>query len=985
MRSSIPFLFLLFISCSLFSQSEITKNAKKLTIWADSVLKTMTLEEKIGQLIMVTTTPSQGIKNEKQIEEWIEKQHVGGVLFLKTTPYELASRANNYQAKAKIPLFIAIDGENGLSFRLDSVVHYPYAMALGAVQNDSLIYQMGREIGQQCKALGVNLNFAPVADVNSNPNNPIINYRSFGENPYKVAQKSWQLAKGMQDEKIVVTAKHFPGHGDTEFDSHLTLPVNAKDYDQLKQLDFLPFQSCINGGINGIMSAHISFSLLDPSNRPATLSSYLMTCILRDSMGFDGLIFSDGMNMKGITIKFTEEEAAVEALKAGVDVIEFVLKPGNVIKAVLEAIKKGEITENHIEEKCRKVLMAKKWAGLNHQKKADLTRLSFRLNKAQYKLTSRYLHEKSITVLQNLDSILPLQRLDTLKIASLAIGSQTETVFQKQLENYMSIDHFCIGIDASEKEIKSVLNELKAYNLVVAGIHGTTIAKTRNYRVSALHLKVADALLTQNQTILVFFSNPYALAQFNQTKRAKSIVVIYGETNLLQELAAQLVFGAIDATGKLPITISDQLKEGTGIDVKKNDRLKYTIPEEVGFDSNLLKNRIDSVINFGIKEKMFPGCQVLVAKNGKVVHNKSYGYFTYDSTQAVNNTNLYDWASITKISGPLPLLMKLTENSVLQLDKPFSNYWTDFKGTDKAFITLRQILAHQAGFKSWIPFSKGTLNERIEYRNSVLRSRPSINFPIRVSSNVYVERNFKQSMFNEIAQLELSKNKKYFYSDLAFYLFPDLISKLSGQNYEEYLNENFLYPLGASSVHYNPYRFYSENEIAPTEFDDTFRKELVHGFVHDESAALLGGVSGNAGLFGNANDLAKVMQLYLQNGKYGDFNFLKPTTVKEFTRIQYPDNGNRRGLGFDKPYINNSKNDVNDTYPAPEVSPNSFGHSGYTGTFVWADPENQLLYIFLTNRVYPTRDNRKLITLKFRIHLQQEIYKCQNSFEYTKY
>ena len=982
MRTIISFFLLL---TALSSSAKIPPFLNVDNHWADSVMMTMTLREKIGQLIMVTTYPSQGEPNEKQITSWIENQHIGGVLFLKSSPYELASRANQYQAVAKVPLFIALDAENGLSFRMDSVVRYPHLMGLGALSSDSMIYQMGREVGQQCRALGINLNFAPVVDVNSNPGNPIINYRSFGENPRKVAQKGWALASGMQDERVLVTAKHFPGHGDTRFDSHLTLPQIDRDYSLMDSIDFLPFKIGIDSGINGIMSAHINLSKIDASRLPATLSAKVMTQILKDSLGFEGLLFSDGMNMKGITMHFNEGKAAVKALQAGVDVIEFVLNPEVVIQSVLKAVKKGDLTESSIDQKCRKVLLSKKWLGLDSYQPTDLLPLHEKINSAQYRLTARKLYEQSLTVLKNEHALMPLQRLDTLKVASFSIGKQTESTFHQTLSKYMNIDRYNIDLNASDDELKKILDQLKNYNLVIAGVYGTRLSASNNFNVKPLHVKAVKELVQQGNTILVFFSNPYAISKFDAVDSANGVVVTCGENALSETYAAQLIFGAIGTNATLPVSVKPYWGEGWGIVLKKNGRLKYTIPEEVGFDSRLLQSKIDSFANYGIRDSIFPGCQVLVAKQGKLIFHQSYGYYTYDSIRPVTNENIYDWASLTKITGPLPLIMKLTENSILKLDEPFSTYWPDFNGTDKANITLREVLAHQAGLKPWIPFYTDTFKKNNKIRKSILRDRPSTNFPVRVSSDLYIRKNYKQKIFEEIDKSELLKKKKYVYSGLAFYLFPDIISKITGGDYELCLKNSFLRPLGANSVTYNPYRYDLLSEIIPTENDLYFRKELLQGFVHDEGAAMLGGVSGNAGLFGTANDLAKIMQFYMDKGHYGDFNYLRPSTVDEFTKVQYPENENRRGLGFDKPYIDNAKKELKDAYPAPDVSPQSFGHSGYTGTFAWADPQNQLLFIFMSNRVYPTRENTKLFMLNFRPELQHAIYQCQDSFHYLLY
>jgi beta-N-acetylhexosaminidase len=953
--------------------------------WADSIVSKMTLDEKIGQLIMVTAKPWLGDEQKQIIQDQIEKYKVGGILFLKSSPTELASLSNEYQKASKVPLFIALDAENGLSFRMDSVVNYPNLIALGAIHDDSLIYRMGREIGQQCKILGVNLNFAPVGDVNSNPENPVINYRSFGENAQRVAQKSSILSRGLQDEKILITLKHFPGHGNTSTDSHLSLPKIDRNYKQLDTIDFIPFKMCIGEGINGIMSAHIQLPAIDKSHRPATLSKKFMTSILKDSLHFKGLVFSDGMNMRGITLYFNEGNAAVEAFKAGVDVIEFVLNPEKVLKTVKKAIQKGYLTEKEINEKCRKVLMAKKWIGLDQYHPTEIAGLNQRLKKPAYQLTSRLLTEQSMTIIRNEKSILPIQRLDTLKIASFSIGSTEITDFQKGLERYTSVDHFNLSADALPMELAKVLNDLKNYNLVIAGIHGTKLLPAKRYTISDLQLLAVEKLCNQNHVILTFFSNPYSLGLYPNIKKSDAVIITNGETENSQDLASQLIFGAIGTNATLPVTISEKYKAGFGIEITGNNRLKYTLSEEVGIDSRILKKTIDSLANIGLREKMFPGCQVLIAKNGKVIFHETYGFLTYDTVEPVVKENLYDWASVTKITGPLPLLMKLYQDSIIDLDVPFSKYWTSFKKSNKDKITLREILTHQARFKPGIQFQDELIKENRKHGTKVFSENPTSDFSVRVSSNLYVNKGIKQRMFDEIRDSGLLKEKKYTYSDLGFYLFPDLIARLTGVGYEKYLYQNFLMPLGALKVTYNPYNHFPLKQIVPSERDDLFRKELLRGFVHDEGAALLGGVSGNAGLFGTANDLAKIMQFYLQKGHYGDFDFLSEKTMDEFTRVQYPENENRRALGFDKPYIDNKLRSANDAYPAPGASRKSFGHSGFTGVFTWVDPADQLLFIFLTNRVCPTRENTKLIDSNFRPRLYQSIIECEHTFQPDPY
>jgi beta-N-acetylhexosaminidase len=976
-------IIILFFFLSINSSAKKPDFFKVEKQWVDSLMGNMSLKEKVGQLIMVTTYPSQGEANEQQIISYIKKHHIGGVLFLRNTPSQIIRSVKRYQSAAEVPLFMALDAENGLSFRLDSVIRYPHAMGLGALKNDSLIYRMGREVGQQLRTLGLNLNFAPVADVNSNPQNPIINYRSFGENPGRVAKKSLALAEGMMDEHIIVSAKHFPGHGDTQYDSHLTLPAVNRTYAQLDAIDFVPFKTVIDSGINGIMSAHISLPLVDDSGAPGTLSKRVMTEILRDSLGFEGLVFSDGMNMRGITRDYSEAEAAVKAIQAGVDVIEFVLNPGMVSNAIVDAVENGDLSAEMIDEKCRKILMAKKWTQTDQPVETDEWKKE--LNKGAYQLTSRYLYEKSLTVVENHQAFIPLKRLDTLRIASVAVGADGETPFQKMLEKYTAVDHYSLKSDVHIDELESLLEILKSYNLVIVSVHGTTLSVRNNFGVKPIHAEAVSQIIDKNPSILTFFSNPYSVELFNGVDMAESVIIAYGEDELYQQYAAQLVFGAIGADGFLPVSIGEKYDEGHGITVHPSGRLKYTIPEEVGVRSELLKSKIDSFARYGIKDTIFPGCQVLLAKDGKVFFHEPYGFFTYDSVVTLRKEHIYDWASMTKIVGPLPIFMKAVEDSLIHLDAPFSSHWPAFRNTDKAFFTFREVLAHQARLQPWIAFFLDTIMMDYQSRREIMKDHPTPGFSKRMSYSWYVNNSYKNYMFDEIKDSKLLSTNDYVYSGLAFYILPDLLEEVTGIDYEKNLRNNFLQPLGATTVMYNPYRSFKQSQIVPTEVDQYFRKELLQGFVHDEGAAMMGGVSGNAGLFGNTNDLAKIMQFYLQKGYYGDFNYLDSAIMNEFTRVQFPENENRRGLGFDKPYIDNHKKELKEAYPAVAVSENSFGHSGFTGTFAWADPESELLFIFMSNRVYPSRENTKLFDENFRPELQQAVYECLESFKTPNY
>lgn len=939
--------------------------------WVDSIMNKLTIEQKIGQLFMIQAYSNTKHQQPDDLEKLINEFQVGGVIFMQGGPLAQANICNKLQQASNVPLLVAIDAETGLGFRLDSTLNYPVQMALGAITNDSLIYQMGFEIGEQCRLLGIHMNMAPVCDINVNPANPIINYRSFGEDKLQVARKSWLYASGMQDAGIVATAKHFPGHGDTQADSHYDLPIIGQTRSQLDSLELFPFTYLIDKGISAVMTGHLQVPALEPNGKiPATLSSRIIKNKLKKDLGFKGLVITDAMNMKGVSNLFTSAESSVQALKAGNDMIEIVPRLDRAITAVKLAVTNGELSVEEIDEKCRKILTLKKWLGLDKQKLVKTVNLHQNLNENRYKLTIRLLQEQSMTVLVNQQNTIPLQNLDTLKIASLVIGSDQVMSFQKMLGNYTNVDHFNVSKTPSNEEINSLLNQLNPYNLLIIGIQGMGLYPSRRFGISDQQINLIERLKDRN-TVVCFFGNPYAITNFPALSNAKSLIVAYQDNQDAQELAAQLIFGATNATGKLPVSLKDQFPINSGIEIKSIKRLKYTLPEEVRISSAYLNSQIDSLAELGIRKKAFPGCQVLVAKEGKIIFSKSYGFFTYEKIVPVQNEDIYDLASVTKITAALPAVMKLYDEKKINLDNPFANYFTEFKNTNKSEMTLRDILTHQARLQSGIPFwlEPGSANK---LRNGIFQDKPTEKYQIRISSGLYVQNDFKNQIIKDICKSPLWEHKEFHYSDLGFSLFPFVTERLTGKSFQEYLNKEFFKPLGAYSIGFKPYERYPIQQIVPTENDLTFRKELLQGFVHDELAALYGGVSGNAGLFSTANDLAKVMQMYLQLGHYGGKQYISQGTISEFTKVQFPLSSNRRALGFDKPNpgIQRTKN----KFPAADASPASYGHTGFTGIFTWADPENQLLFIFLSNRVYPTRRNSAIYDLNIRTKMHQAVY-----------
>ncbi len=937
------------------------------THWADSVFKTLTPDERIAQLFMVAAYSNKDKAHMKEIKKLIDDYKIGGLIFFQGGPIRQALQTNCYQCCSKVPLFIAIDAEWGLAMRLDSTTKFPRQMTLGAIQNDSLIYQMGAEIARQCKRLGMQINFAPVVDINNNPLNPVISNRSFGENKYNVTRKALMYMKGMQDNGVLANAKHFPGHGDTDSDSHKTLPTVKSSRERLDTLELFPFKELISQGLGSMMVAHLSIPALDTTqNQPSTLTKKIVTGLLKDTLGFKGLVFTDALNMKGVSKFYKPGEVDAKALIAGNDVLLFAEDVPTGIKEIKAAIERGEISQEEIDKRCMKILLAKQWVGLNHYEKIKLKNLTADLNTPQAELINRKLTEASLTLLQNKNKIIPLQNLENLKIASLSLGYKELNLFQQTLSNYAPVNHFGIDKEAKQIEIDTTLMKLKNYNLVIVHLNNTNNKPDKNFGLTVQQKTILNSLLKQNKVILNISANPYILAKIDSLDFADAVIMSYEDNDYSQSYAAQLIFGGVAASGKLPIN-SGIYKIGTGINTN-TIRLKYTIPEELGVDSKTF-NKIDSIASKGIIDKVYPGCQILIAKNGKVIYQKSFGYHTYDKKIKVKNDDLYDIASITKIAASTISLMKLVDEKKIKLDDTLGYYLPQLKESNKQNIVLREMLTHQAGLKDWIPFWTKTVNKDGTYKEGIYNTTPNEFFTKRVANDLYINNNYEDTIYKQIIESPIKEKGKYLYSDLGYYFLKKIIEKQTQAALNIYVQNKFYTPLGLSTMGYKPMARFDLDRIVPTEMDKKFRKQLIHGDVHDQGAAMLGGVGGHAGVFSDANDLAVLMQLFLNKGEYGGKRYIDSVTVSEFTKCQYCKE-NRRAIGFDKPETNPDK----DSPVCSCVSYMSFGHAGFTGTLAWADPANQLVYIFLSNRVNPSADENKLAKSGIRTKIQEIIY-----------
>jgi CubicO group peptidase (beta-lactamase class C family) len=677
------------------------------------------------------------------------------------------------------------------------------------------------------------------------------------------------------------------------------------------------------------------------------------------------------MNMKGVTKDNSPGVVDKDAILAGNDLLEFTEDVPKAIQEIKKAIKKGLISQKEIDDRCRKILALKQWVGLNNYKPIDLKNIGKDLNSSKAELLNRNLTEASLTVLRNQSELLPLRRLDTLKIASISVGGKANNQFQKTLELYSKINHFNIPYEATKTELDSVKNNISAFNLVIIGLHDDSKYPRNNMKISAEVQSFLKAIAEKKKSILTFFKNPYSLNDLDAAENVSSLILTYQDSKNSEDLAAQLIYGGVGANGKLPVSIGNKYKEGDGLTISGGLRFKYTLPEDANMNAELLNRNIDSLMQQAMDLKAIPGGQILVARDQKVVFHKAYGSQSYSDTTKVKLSDLYDLASVTKITSVLPALMKLKDEGKFSLEAGIDTYLPYFKNSNKSGISMRKILAHQAGFKSWIPYWETTLRRNGTYKWKTIKKDSSARFPVKIAENMWLFKNYQKEIFKQIKRSDLEKEQKYLYSGLAFYLFPSIIEKLSKEEFTSYLDANFYDKLSSPRLTYNPMKKYNLDKIIPTENDFFFRKRTIRGRVHDEGAIMMSGVSGNAGLFSNANDVAKLMQMYLNNGTYGGVNYISEATLEEFTKYQFPENGNRRGLGFDKPSLDERSLNGN---TAISASDSSFGHTGYTGTMVWMDPETKLLFIFLSNRVQPTRDNTLLYKLNTRTNIQQILY-----------
>ena len=932
--------------------------------WVDSVYNKLTFEERIGQLFMISAYSNKDSAHTNMIDKLIQEHKIGGLIFFQGGPVRQAKLTNHFQQKSKVPLLIGIDAEWGLSMRLDSTYRYPWNMTLGAIRDKKLLEKVGVQMGEQSKRIGVHFNFAPVLDINTNPKNPIIGFRSFGENKENVAESALALMKGYQSLNLLATGKHFPGHGDTEIDSHAALPTINFSKERLNDVELYPYKKLFEEGLASVMVAHLNVPSLEPrENIPSSVSHTIITDVLKMQLQFKGLIFTDALNMKAAKNFRDPGQIDLEAFLAGNDILLCAENVPIAKEKICMAYQDSLISEERLAYSVKKILKYKFKVGLNDYKPIAISNIYKDLNGPSNDALQYELYENAITVLKNKDEILPIKDLENNKIAYVKLGDDVNSSFVSTLKKYTEIT------EVFDDNIDSLNVKLKEFTTVIVGFHKSDKA-WKKHDFTETELQWLQEIAKKNVVILDVFTKPYSLLTITTFDDIEGVVVSYQNSDIAQIVSAELLFGAIEAEGKLPVSINNHFVVNDGLTTQKLDRLGFATPENVGMKSEIL-SKIDNFANYAITNKMTPGIQVLVSRKGKVIYQKSYGYHTYENKVKVVNSDIYDIASLTKIVSTLPNVMQQYDHQKITMETTLGSMLPIFDASDKKDINFKELLSHYARFQAWMPFYQETLDAFKKPSPKYYSKIYNEQFSKKVADSLFMRNDYHDTIMKKIIESKLLPKKEYKYSDFTFIILRDYLERITGKRLDILAQENFYSSMGMNNTTYNPLEKFNKYIIPPTEMDTYFRYQILQGYVHDMEAAMEGGIAGHAGIFSNTMDVAKMMQMYLQKGSYGGKRYFSEKTFSDFNTCYFCAEGNRRGLGFDKPQQPGTSGPT-----CGCASLTSFGHTGFTGTMAWADPETEIVYVFLSNRTFPEATVNKLSKENIREDIQKVIYEA---------
>ena len=941
----------------VFSQdiySSLIQSEKK---WVDSVYTSLTLEEKVSQLFINWVSPEQSDFN--VIRKLVEEDKIGGLIFSIGTTNSHIEWLNKFQTIAKTPLLVTMDAEWGPSQRLTDVFAHPWNMTLGAIQDNSLVRDISKRMAEQNKALGIHYNFSPSVDVNNNSKNPIIGNRSFGEDPNNVYLKAKAYIQGHKDAGVFTSIKHFPGHGDTDKDSHKTLPVINGDIKRLNNVELYPFRRLIEDGIaESIMLAHLSVPALD-KKYPSSLSYKTVNNLLRDDYEFNGITITDALDMKGV-LQDPNINVDLRAFEVGNDIILMSTNVSQGVKLISESFKKGKISESRLSSSVKKILSLKAKSNLKNFKNISTENILSKVNTSKDTLLYSKAMSSAITLVKNTNNILPLTNNKKYLHVAFGENDRGDHLYDK-MNKYLNVDTY------TNDDITPLFNKTK-YDGILISYHGSSKSPYASNIIPKEIVEKINSISVNNNVVLNLFLNPYSLNSFKSIENFESIVIGYQNNMISQEVLADLLFGVSSFKGKIPVS-NNFFKVNHGLTFNKKNIIGFSRPSYEGFDTARL-SYLDSIAKNAIDSMMTPGIQMLVSRNGKIVYNKSFGYHTYEKVNKLENNHVFDLSSITKILATMPLVLQEFDNKNISLETNLSELFPKKKLNEKASISIKEMLSHYARLRPWIPFYEETLNRKEKPKSRFYKSNSKSTFSTPVSENLFLKSNYREKIFKSIVDSELRDSLEYKYSDLPFYFLKFWFEDLYNKPLNILANERIFETLGLKRTMFNPHESISLEEIVPSERDDFFRYSKLHGYVHDEGAAMLGGISGHAGLFSNAYEVAIVLQAMIQKGSYNNQRLFSENSFNTFNYCYYCDNDNRSGVGFDKPQVEGKHGS---TFGG--VSMNSFGHYGYTGSIAWADPDEEIIFIFLSNRTYPTRENTLLQTSNIRTRAQEIVYK----------
>ena len=956
--------------------------------WVDSVFARLSTQEKIGQLIVATVPAKASKETKKQIRELAKKYKVGGLLFSEGTPEEQAILTNLAQKNAVVPIMVTFDGEWGLSMRLKGTPDYPRNAALGCIEDNGLIEAYGREVARQFRELGVHVNFAPDADVNTNPLNPVIHVRSFGENPKKVAEKVVAYSRGLESGGVLSVSKHFPGHGDTDTDSHKTLPVLRYDRARLDSVELYPFKEMINAGLGGIMVGHLQVPVLEPDSVTASsLSRNIVTGLLKDELGFKGLVFTDALDMKGVS---QVPQVTTKALLAGNDMVLVQFNTKNAVAELTEAVRSGALSRDELDAKCRKVLMYKYMLGLrNARPKLQVSGMSYRIDTEEARALATRLRHSAVTVLNNYFDILPLAPVEG-GIALLSMGEEgKDAPFVEAMKKQADVSCFYLPWNADESVQEEVKRKLADYHRVVISVTGSAY-------VSDKDVEFLTELDLQAPLVYTFFTSYRTLMPLTPAlSKSSAVVLAHSAEPDLQQYVADVLFAKASANGKVSMSIGRLFPAGTGCVIEPGMKPGAVIPEDLGMKSYVLHD-IDAIARKGLAAGAYPGCRILILKDGQAVYDKGFGTHSGKDTTSVRSTDLFDLASLTKTTATLLAVMKLYDEGKLKLDDKASQYLPFLRNGNKKNITIRELLLHESGLPPYIrfyvdaidpnsvhgPYSQSWIDEwhhtqvsehsyycsDFKFKKGMISEKQSPVYSLHVADGMWLNKDFKNTILQKIAKCDLD-SKRYVYSDLGFVLLQQIVEGIVQLPMDLYLAKEFYAPMGLQRTLFLPLNKLPKAEIMPTAFNDFLRRQDLCGYVHDETAACMGGISGNAGLFSTAAEVAKVYQMLLNGGELNGKRYLSEATCRLFTTEKSVIS--RRGLGFDRPDVAIVKRS-----PCAASAPEGvYGHTGFTGTCAWVDPKSKTVYVFLSNRLCPNVWNTKLGDMDIRTDIQELIFK----------